>query len=351
MWNPCEHPGLAWVFLAIRLSLDSSDFEEHVAGIPESPQSSLGVPIVRMTSRVRETIRSLVTAERELDIDLASSATINAQFWLNRFPWRPTAGWAVVAALLSVGVLKGAVPLDWGTLALLWLLVDPLWGSIWRLAGGRTEVLPLRARDLEHEVWLPYIQPGSPAELILGRGGRGAMHLVFRVGVPTVALATGIALVLGPSAAWFTLVLLVLSALGWISRHTLGVVPAMLHSLVTIVLPWFLALYLFGVTAENELWRAVAVLVLLWFLHNWGETRILRSASDVAGIALLAIADAGIALLLIGARSPIWLAILAVMWLPTWLAIYRRQPMLRLNFWWLAAMLVSAAAVGQRIEF
>ena len=93
------------------------------------------------------------------------------------------------------------------------------------------------------------------------------------------------------------------------------------------------------------------MLVFLWFLHNWGEMRVLRGAPDVVGIALLAAADLGVALLLITARQPIWLAVLVVLWLPTWLAVYRRQPMTRLNFWWLAALLVSAAAVGQGVSF
>ncbi len=71
----------------------------------------------------------------------------------------------------------------------------------------------------------------------------------------------------------------------------------------------------------------------------------------MAGIALLGVADLGIALLLVFAQLPIWLAVLVVLWLPTWLAVYRRQPMTRLNFWWLAAMLVSAVAAGQSLAF
>ena len=322
-----------------------------VARIPESLHSNLGVPVNRAATRIREAARSFVTPGRELDIDLAGSATLNAQFWLNRFPWRPTAGWAVVAALLSLGLLWQSVPVDWRALALLLLLADPLWGGIWRLAGGRTELLPLRDRDLDQGVWLPYIEAGSPAALLLGRDERGVLHLVFRVALPTVVLAFAVAFVLGAAAVWMTVVLLAVSMLGWISWHTLRIAPAVLHSLVTVALPWFMALTLLGVNIQHEHWTILATLVLLWFLHNWGEIRVLRASQDAVGIVLLGIAEAGIALLLVSARAPIWLAILVVLWLPTWLSIYRRQPMLRLNFWWLFAMLVSAAAVGQIVSY
>lgn len=322
-----------------------------MARISESLNLNLGVTATRLVGRFRAAVRTVSAPAGQLDIDLTGSATVNAQFWLNRFPWRPTAGWAVVAALLSLGVLWRSVPIEWSVLALLWLLADPLWGSIWRLAGGRTEVLPLRKRDLDQSIWLPYLEPGSPAALLLGQQPRGVLHLLFRVALPSVMLAGAIALVLGPSAVWLTVVLLAMSMLGWISRHTFGIVPAVLHSVVTIVLPWLLALSLLGVRTTDEAWPALGALVLMWSLHNWGEIRLLRAGHDVLGIMLLAVADAGIALLLVTERSPIGLALLAVLWLPTWVAVYRRQPMLRLNFWWLAAMLVSAAALGQGIEF
>ena len=319
--------------------------------VPESLHTSLGAPAGRAAVRIREAARSLVTPGRELDIDLAGSATLNAQFWLNRFPWRPTAGWAVVGALLSLGLLWQPAPVDWKGMALLLLLADPLWGGIWRLAGGRTELLPLRERDLDQGVWLPYIQPGSPAALLLGRDEGGVLHLVFRVALPTVVLAFAVAFVLGAPAVWMTVVLLAVSILGWISKHTLQIAPAVLHSVVTVVLPWFLGLTLLGVTSRNEHFTVLAVLVGLWFLHNWGEIRVLRSVRDPAGMALLAAAEIGIALMLVAARAPIWLAILVILWLPAWLSIYRKQPLLRLNFWWLLAMLVSASAVGQVTSF
>ena len=60
-------------------------------------------------------------------------------------------------------------------------------------------------------------------------------------------------------------------------------------------------------------------------------------------------AEIGIISLLIFIRAPFWLALLIVLWLPTWLAVYYRRPLQRLNFVWLLAMLLSAWALGQSL--
>ena len=284
-----------------------------------------------------------------VDINLGSSATINAQIWLNQFPWRPTAGWAVITAILSLGFLSHPLDLDWREIALLLLLADPLWGSIWRLAAGRTELLPLHERDVRRPVWLPYLQPGSPAALLLGWDDRGVLHLLFRVAMPTALLALAIALVLGATAVWMTMLVIAVSVLGWIGRHTYQNPPAVLHSAVTVALPWVLTLNQLGITNERDAWPIYAALVTLWFVHNWGEGRNMRHTGDLVGIGLLGVADIGIGVLLVIARAPLWLALISILWLPTWLAVYRRQPMQRLNFWWLLAMLLSGLAVGQSL--
>ena len=77
------------------------------------------------------------------DLHTGDSATVNAQFWLDRLPLRITAGWSMLAALLATGLLWRPPTIAWSSLVLLWLLVDPIWGSIWRLAAGRTESLTL----------------------------------------------------------------------------------------------------------------------------------------------------------------------------------------------------------------
>lgn len=277
---------------------------------------------------------------------LSSSATINAQIWFSQFPLRPTAAWTVVAALLAAGWLRQPAALDWREVALLLLLTDPLWGSLWRLAAGREELLPLHERDAPRTVWLPYLQAGSPAARLLGWDESGVLPLVLRVVFPTAALALAIALVLGPTAMWLTGVVMMLGLTGWILRHSLGAIPATLHSAVTIALPWALTMAQMGAANMESDWRVLAALATLWTVHNWGEGRCLRAADDWLGIGLLGFADIGLAALLIVAKAPLWLALMSVLWLPTWLLIYQRRPLQRLNFVWLLAMLVSALALG-----
>ena len=280
------------------------------------------------------------------DMALSSSATINAQIWFNQFPLRPTAGWTVVAAVLASGWLGQPIGLDWREVALLVLLIDPLWGSLWRLAAGREELLPLRERDMPASVWLPYLEPGSPAARLLGWDENGVLPLVLRVVFPTTALALAIALILGPTAVWLTGVVTMLGLAGWILRHSLGVIPATLHSAVTVTLPWGLTIWQLGTVGGAGYWGPHLVWAALWTLHNWGEGRCLRVVEDRFGIGLLGVADIGLAVLLIAIKTPLWLALMSVLWLPTWLLIYQRRPLQRLNFVWLIAMLVSAAALG-----
>jgi hypothetical protein len=282
-------------------------------------------------------------------LTLSSSATINAQFWFSQFPLRPTAAWAAVAGLLAAGSATYGLSLGWQELALLLLLVDPLWGAIWRLAAGRLELLPLRERDVPAQVWLPYMQSGSPAARLLGWDDNGVLHLVMRVALPSALLALLVAFTLSAAAVWVTLIILALGLAGWVVRHTVGYVPAILHSAATVALPWAVTLAQVGVNPGQEFWTYHVVLVALWFVHNWGEGRLLRSPGDLLGISLLALSDFGIALLLVIARAPLWLALMSVLWLPTWLLIYQRRPLQRLNFWWLLGMLISSLALGQSV--
>lgn len=277
----------------------------------------------------------------------SSSATLNAQFWLEQFPWRPTAAWAVVAALLASG--QNWLVLDWRTVVLVALLADPLWGSIWRLAAGRQELLPLHNKVAPRPVWLPYLLPDSPAAQLLDWNHLRALPLLFRVGLPSLLLALGVAAALTPTAIWMTLCVLAISIIGWITRRALNSSTTLLHSLVTVTLPWLLVLTLFSEQISDADWLVHFVLISFWTLHNWGEGRNLRSIADGFGLLLLAVAEIGIISLLIFIRAPFWLALLIVLWLPTWLAVYYRRPLQRLNFVWLLAMLLSAWALGQSL--
>jgi hypothetical protein len=108
-----------------------------------------------------------------------------------------------------------------------------------------------------------------------------------------------------------------------------------------------LALDLLGVSGDRPDWNLQFVMVLLWVLHTWGAERTLLHRNDWLAVAGMAVADIGIGVLLIIAQTPLWLALLAILWLPTWLAVYQRRSLRRQQIWWLAAMLISALALGQ----
>lgn len=298
----------------------------------------------RSVTPVMPTTATMVAQQ---EMTFSSSATLNAQFWLEQFPWRPTAAWAVVAALLATGAGWQAFAGEWRTIILLLLLVDPIWGSIWRLAAGRDELLPLQTRVAPRPVWLPYLKPDSPAARLFDWNYVRAVPLLFRVGLPSLLLALVVAAVLDPLAIWLTGAVFLASVLAWIVRRTLHSSANFLHSVVTVALPAGLALNLFPPVSGAEERPLYLLLLVFWTLHNWGEGRNLRSSAEPWGLLLLGVAEMGIVSVLLFVQAPLWLAFLILLWLPTWLAIYQGQNLRRFNFLWLAALLLSAWAVGQ----
>ena len=286
------------------------------------------------------------TADRQ-EITFSSSATLNAQFWLEQFPWRPTAAWAAITTLVATGLEWQLLWNEWRTIILLLLLVDPLWGSIWRLAAGRDELLPLQTRVAPRPVWLPYLKPHSPAARLFDWNYVRAVPLLFRVGLPSLALALVVAAVLAPMAIWLTGLVFLASVVAWIVRRAFHSSANFLHSLVTVALPAALVFNIFPLSPGTVAWPLYLLLLAFWTLHNWGEGRNLRSSADGWGLLLLGIAEMGMVSVLLFIQAPLWLAFLILLWLPTWLAIYQGQTLHRLNFIWLAALLLSAWAIGQ----
>lgn len=301
-----------------------------------------------MTKVLPEPLAPVVSTTSQQDITFSSSATLNAQFWIEQFPWRPTAAWAALATLVSLGLSWHAFLAEWRTIILLLVLVDPLWGSIWRLAAGRKELLPLHTKVAPHTVWLPYLKPHSPAARLFDWNYVWAVPLLFRVGLPSLVLALVVAAVLDPVAIWLTGAVFLASVLAWIVRRTLNSSANFLHSLVTVALPAVLVLTHFQPAELPTPWTSHLLLITFWTLHNWGEGRNLRSIADGWGLLLLGVAEMGMISLLLFIQAPLWLAFLILLWLPTWLAIYQGQNLRRLHFIWLAVMLLSAGAVGQR---
>jgi hypothetical protein len=300
-----------------------------------------------MTRVMRKPLVPAVPAVKQQDITFSSSATLNAQFWMEQFPWRPTSAWAAMAALLMLGFGRQSFSEEWRTIILLLLLVDPLWGSIWRLAAGRDELLPLQTRVIPRAVWLPYLKPDSPAARLFDWNYVRAVPLLFWVGLPSLCLASVVAAIIDPLAIWLTGAVFLASVLAWIVRRTLQSPANFLHSVVTIALPALLTLNLFEPGDGEVQWTVYFLLIAFWTIHNWGEGRNLRSIADPWGLLLLGIAEMGMLSVLLFIQAPLWLAFLILLWLPSWLAIYQGHNLRRMNFIWLAAMMLSAWAIGQ----
>lgn len=295
------------------------------------PQADLVGPVTELVPAPLDVVHSngnTVTPRNlhgnpELDqADVVS--TINVQAWFNHTPWRITAGWSAVASLFATGILTSLFDwrafLGWQTIVLTILLVDPLWGNIWRFAWGREGVLPLGKMQQAYRFWLPYLQPNSPAGRLMGvyqpkEEKRLAMHgprtdgsenlgqnaavdlapLLFRTALPTILLALGIAATLGASALWFTALAIVCTMLGWLARQSWGKPAALLQALVFVALPWALMTSLvqanatgsvadISYTAIGEGGRGFYSLLLagLWTIHCWGIMLARRSASASA---------------------------------------------------------------------
>ena len=278
----------------------------------------------------------------------SSSALLDARFWLELSPWRISAAWSLAAAALAAGIGDVSRTVSPQLLVLLFLLVDPLWGNMW---GGLAtpEALPrIQQTILHRRPWLPYLALGSPAARLFGLHGPGVLSILARAWLPSVFAAFMVAFVIGIPAVWATLLVLGIAVSGWLQRHVALISVSVLHSLVVVAAPWLLGLTLFGLDPWSGYHWA---LILLWTAHVWGGNRCLESPGTHVGprIALWAVglAQTGIALLLIVGQAPLPLAVLSILWLATWLAIYRGRSLVSVQASWTAALLVSAAAMTQ----
>ena len=274
----------------------------------------------------------------------SSSALLDARLWLELSPWRISAAWSLAAAVLAAGIGDVSRTVSPQMLVLLFLLVDPLWGNMW---GGLAtpEALPrIQYSMLHRRPWLPYLTMGSPAARLFGMHGPGVLSILARAWLPG-ALATFVAaFAIGMPAVWATLVVLGIAVMGWLQRHVALISASVLHSLVVVAAPWALGMMLFG----PDLWSGYHwALIFLWTVHVWGANRSLDNPGARSGLAGMALAQAGIALLLILGQAPLPLAVLGILWLATWMATYRGQSLVNVQASWTAALLVSAAAMAQ----
>ncbi len=275
------------------------------------------------------------------------SSLFIARIWFEESPWRLSGFWSVLAAGLAAGLLGRLNQVDWPSLLLLLLLTDLLWGSIWGMLADTTPTGPTLQATAPVRIWLPYLHPGSPAARLFGMDAPGLLPSLLRSVLPSILLASLAAAALGATALWMTGAVVLLSFFAGLHRQVDLIPVGLLHSLTGVTLPWLLALNQFGLTSEHPAWNTQMALLGLWTLLAWGSSRAMAWPGDRLGLVLLAGAQLGIALLLILARAPLWLALLGVLWLPTWLAVHQEQPLAKVRLWWLLALFVSSMALGQ----
>lgn len=265
----------------------------------------------------------------------------DVETWLAGSPWRPAASWAVIAAGFSSAWGLVETEYFWRTLILALLLVDVLWGGVWYTLTQHPATANSPRTGLRF--WLPYLRPGSPAARLLGWEAAGPLATIGQRVLASLGLALLVSWSLGVSAMVLTGVSFLVSVLAGLHRRESQIPLGLLHALATIGLPWMLGLWVFGYWSES---MAVSIILpALWTIHSWGAFRMVQRPTDGLGLTLLGLAQAGIVLLFILGQAPIWVAVLVILFLPTWLAVAQGHSLHRVPFWWLSAMLVSALIV------
>lgn len=277
---------------------------------------------------------------------IAGSSIIDVRMWFDESPWRIAAGWTVLAAILATGASLESLSARMPTLVLLFLLADPLWGSIWGLMSTPGSFPPLERALGRSQVWLPYLRSGSPAARLFGLDGPSILALIYRVALPCIFLAVAVSLILHPAALWLTLAVIGVSTAGWLHQQVESIPVRLLYVLVAVALPWLLVVVVLGEGAEPT---AQLLLAGLWTLHLWAGQLHRTPSLQFFGMVGLGVAQAGMALLFVLLQLPLWLLFLSIFFLPTWLAIYRGHSLERVRFWWMAGMLISGVAVGQLV--
>lgn len=189
-------------------------------------------------------------------------------------------GWAALAGALSSGQFEFSFTKMLQLLAL-WLLVDPLLGSVWDLTVNRRIWHAPLPPSPGSGFYLPYAQPHSPAGygiVRLRRYGRWWQEQYWPQqghGCLTVILGAGLALLISFSLNW-TLFQLVLLALGL--SLLAGQIPSelstahggRLQSVVQLLLPWVMGVVLWSHLTESGL-----LLALCYWISYLGGLRML----------------------------------------------------------------------------
>ena len=277
-----------------------------------------------------------------------AASLLSLQVWAERAPWRMAGAWSALTGLLAAGLLtRSTLELDTRSALLVILLADALWGALWRLTGGRQALLALPPAAQNRQIPLPYLEADSPAARLLVNDGTGLWPMLTAVGGPALLGTLVVALVLGTPATLLTLLAAGASALAWSVRHNAGRTPLVLWSLMTIGLPWLLALLTAAPVLTGGQWAVHLLMVLFWVLLGWGQERSLRLADDGPGALLIGGAQMAILVLLIIGKALLFLPVLVLLWLPGWLFLAQRRSPGSLQILWLLSLFVCGAAVAQ----
>lgn len=287
--------------------------------------------------------------------NFGASITINLA--ISRFKLGLGPGWAMLAGVLAGGPteINAAILLQ---IVGLWILVDPVLGTLWRIAVEQR----LWPRLIEAQLpppprrgfWLPYAQPDSP-------GGQLALwvrsySLWLRQSfwpaagdqLSTMLLGGLLALFIGwllhPSVFWLTVL-----ALSFLMLAALRAVPlsarsgGRLQSLVQFLLPFGMGLALFPVSSPLPL-----LLGFCYWVVYLGGLRLLGQHGRAHWLLLMG--QAAALLLLLALRLPVGATIVAAMLLAQLLAknalsrvdvfVSRAQPFL------LVSLLAASLSVG-----
>lgn len=261
--------------------------------------------------------------------------------------------WAMLCGVLASNAFRWQTG-DWLSVALLALLVDAGWGTLWGALASTDWALTLkRWRNWDKNKatsTLPYTLPDTPGDRLSHWMGRlstwwqeavwptcGSAVRAILVALPTTALLGAL---LGPEVLLLSGAALALMQLGVIWEAGRGVVPPGWDALVAITLPWLAGHAIFEpVTVPSA---SLATL----FALAWGSAWNVRSGS---GSAILVISQLLSAVCLVVLHRPLAAGTLLLLLLPQMALLpWTRRELAATQFvrhtrpWLLAAMAVAA---------
>lgn len=245
----------------------------------------------------------------------------------------------------------------WIRLALLILLVDGGWGTLWAAMGGTDWAKPLRRwrnwRFGEPGPTLPYTLPGAPGDRLSQWLGQlrawwrdvlwpscGPAVSAIAIGLPVMLL---LATLVGPEHLLLSMAALTVIELGLIWAGGRGTTAPTWNALISIMLPWLAGHVAFGPLSPSSVGLAL-VFSLAWvgFPHvesPWG--RLVGAGGQLLAAAILIVL-----------HRPLAAACMALLLVPQlallpWVAQGRSSAWYgrRGRLWLMAAMLVAAVAV------